>query len=854
MKTRITWPHADSATIPGENRNSAFDQRGLQAPRTLQAHGSFSSNIVPHPLKRLLLITLIAALPLTGSLRAAPGELDTSFNPGSGVDNTVYAIAVQPDGKIVVGGFFSTVKGLPRNRIARLHADGSGDSSFDPGTGANNSVGTVVLQSDGKVLIGGTFFTLNGVSRNGIARLNVDGSLDTGFDPGAGLYGANKWVSSIVLQSGGKMLIGGGNFYWTLNGISCTNLARFNADGTFDSGFNPGTGANGSVSSVAVQPDGKVLIGGNFTAINGISRTNIARLNADGSLDTLFNPGTGANGTVFSVAVQSDGKVLMGGDFTTVNAISRNRIARLNADGSVDTGFDSGTGASNRVRFVALQADGKVLIGGAFTTVSGTSRWRIARLAANGSLDTSFNPGSGASSDVECIAFQADGKVLIGGSFTSFNNVTRNRIARLQADGGLDATLDPGTGGINNGVSTVVAQADGKILVGGYFTRVNDTLRQYIARLNSDSSLDPSFSAGPNASVLSIALQSDGRVLVGGTFTSVYGVSRARIARLNANGSLDTLFNPGIGANGTVYSVALQPDGKVLIGGWFTTVNGINRSRIARLNSDGSLDTLFDPGMGANDWVFSFALQPDGKVLMGGAFTTVNDTNRNRIARLHADGSLDTSFNPGTGASGSVYSVALQPDGKVLVGGSFITMNGISRIYIARLHPDGSLDTSFDPGTGANGTVRSIAVQPDGNVLIAGSFTTVNGISRNRIARLNSDGSLDTSFNPGTGANNPVFSVALQLDGKVLIGGDFTAVNGAQHWYLARLMGNTVAAPVPLTLDRIGNHVVLSWPNPAFSLQAAPLVTGVYTNIPGATSPHTNPASGSQQYFRLKSD
>jgi uncharacterized delta-60 repeat protein len=842
MKTRITWPHADSATIPGENRNSAFDQREVRAPRTLQAYGSFSIKGRPNSLRRLLLITLVAGLPLTGSLRAAPGDLDTSFNAGSGVDGTIYAIAVQPDGKIVVGGFFYTVEGLPRNHIARLHADGSGDSSFDPGTGANSSVSSVVLEANGKMLIGGNFTSFNGVSRTGIARLNVDGSLDIGFNPGASLYG----ISSMVLQSDGKVLIGGS--FQTLNGIS-----RLNADGTFDSSFDPGTGANGWVSSVARQPDGKVLIGGSFTAINGISRTNIARLNADGSLDTLFNPGTGANDIVVSVVVQSDGKVLMGGWFTNVNGISRNRIARLNADGSLDTGFDPGTGANNRVTSIAMQADGKVLIGGRFTAVNGTNRWRIARLTASGSLDTTFNSGGGPSSDVECIVLQADGKVLIGGSFTSFNIVTRNRLARLHADGSLDTTLDPGTGGINGIVHTVAPQADGKLLVGGNFTRVNDTLRQYIARLNSDSGLDTSFSAGADLAVLSIALQPDGKALMGGFFTSVNGINRNRIARLNATGSLDTSFNPGTGANGTV-RVALQPDGKVLIGGSFTAINGISRTNIARLHADGSLDTSFNPGTGVNNAVRSIAVQPDGNVLIAGSFTTVNGISRNRIARLQADGSLDTTFNPGEGADDWVNSVVLQGDGKVLIGGAFTTVNDTTRNRIARLNSDGSLDTSFNPGTGANTWVYSIALQPDGKMLIGGWFTTVNGISRNRIARLNSDGSLDTSFNPGTGANNPVYSVALQLDGKVLIGGEFTVVNGAPHWHLARLMGNTVTAPVPLTLDRIGNQVVLSWPNPAYSLQAAPLVTGVYTNIPGATSPHTNPASGSQQYFRLKSD
>ncbi|MEM6321521.1 MAG: delta-60 repeat domain-containing protein, partial [Bacteroidota bacterium] len=164
------------------------------------------------------------------------------------------------------------------------------------------------------------------------------------------------------------------------------------------------------------------------------------------------------------------------------------------------------------------------------------------------------------------------------------------------------------------------------------------------------------------------------------------------------------------------------------------------------LSQDGSLDTSFDPGSGTNATVQSVAVQSDGKVLIGGDFTTVNGTSRARIARLNADGSLDTSFDPGSGTNGDVQSVAVQSDGKVLIGGFFTTVDGTGRRRIARLNADGSLDTSFDPGSGTNATVQSVAVQSDGKVLIGGDFTSVDGTSRNSIARLNADGSLDTSF------------------------------------------------------------------------------------------------------------
>ncbi|MCA3067815.1 MAG: delta-60 repeat domain-containing protein, partial [Rhodocyclaceae bacterium] len=232
-------------------------------------------------------------------------------------------------------------------------------------------------------------------------------------------------------------------------------------------------------------------------------------------------------------------------------------------------------------------------------------------------------------------------------------------------------------------------------------------------------------------------------------------------------GALDTSFNPtdvgfgsGAGANFPVLTLALQPDGKVLIGGSFTTYNGTSRNSIARLNADGTLDNTFNPGTGANSEVYSLALQPDGKVLIGGSFTTYNGTSRNYIARLNADGTLDNTFNPGTGANSRVRTLALQPDGKVIIGGRFTTYNGTSRDYIARLNADGTLDNTFNPGTGANDQVQTLALQPDGKVIIGGDFTSYNGTSRNRIARLNADGTLDNTFNPGTGANSTVRTLA----------------------------------------------------------------------------------------------
>src|SRR5690606_5337296 len=218
-----------------------------------------------------------------------------------------------------------------------------------------------------------------------------------------------------------------------------------------------------------------------------------------------------------------------------------------------------------------------------------------------------------------------------------------------------------------------------------------------------------------------------------------------RLVRLNSNGTLDTSFYVEPEFNDYVQSVILQPDGKILVGGNFTTFNGTAQNRIARLNSDGTLDTSFNIGTGFNEWVRRITLQPDGKILVGGGFTAFNGTAQNSLVRLNSDGTLDTSFNLGGGFDNVVTPITLQPDGKILVGGSFTTFNGTAQNRIARLNSDGTLDTSFNIGTGFNSFVPSIALQPDGKILVGGNFTVFNGTTQNRITRLNSDGTLDTS-------------------------------------------------------------------------------------------------------------
>ncbi|MCF8461640.1 MAG: T9SS type A sorting domain-containing protein [Flavobacteriales bacterium] len=357
--------------------------------------------------------------------------------------------------------------------------------------------------------------------------------------------------------------------------------------------------------------------------------------------------------------------------------------------GELDFCFDPGTGANEYVSISVPLPDGKILIGGNFTEYNGTPTNRIARLNTDGTLDNTFDTGTGASHLVKAILLQPDGKIIIAGWFTEYNGTPRNCIARLNADGSLDNTFDPGIGP-NEVIQTALLQPDGKIIIAGFFTEYAGTAKNYIARLNADGSLDSSFGLGTGANNRpeAIRLQPDGKIIIAGTFTEYDGIARNYIARIHADGSLDNSFDPGSGANSGIEDVMLQPDGKIIIGGWFTSYNGTGINRIARINSDGSLDNSFNVGTAADALVFCIALQTDGKIIIGGNFAFYNGTGRNRIARINSDGSLDNTFDPGTGVNLAVHSATLQPDGKVIIGGQFTDYDGTNRNRIARVHGD----------------------------------------------------------------------------------------------------------------------------------------------------------------------
>jgi uncharacterized delta-60 repeat protein len=363
--------------------------------------------------------------------------------------------------------------------------------------------------------------------------------------------------------------------------------------GRIDTTFVPAPGTNDAVNVVIPQPDGKVIVAGRFTQANNVGRNRIARFNFNGSLDNTFNPGIGADAEITAAVLQPDGRIVVAGRFTSFNGVMHNRVCRLNADGSVDPSFGLGAGIDNSVFALALQSDGRILVGGQFSQVDLTQRFNFARLNTNGSVDLTFNPVNGPNGDVNAIVIQPNGAIIIGGTFIGYNGFARGGIARVLADGTLDPSFDSGVGTGGN-VFALALQHSGKIVLGGRFVQYAGINRTFIARVLSDGSLDPGFNPVPDDWVQSLAVEPDDRILVGGFFTAINGVGRSRIARLNTTGSVDATFDPGLACLGSltndatqVRSIALQLFGRVLAGGVFTSYDSSLRDNIVRL-FDGS--------------------------------------------------------------------------------------------------------------------------------------------------------------------------------------------------------------------------------------------------------------------------
>jgi uncharacterized delta-60 repeat protein len=723
-------------------------------------------------MKKILLF--LFALATMATQAQNPGDVAQNFGVYPGFDYAnVKAVKQQTDGKIIIAGDFSRYKGVFEGRIIRLNADGTKDTSFTTGTGFSSIVNTIEIQADGKILIGGQFSTYNGENVGNIMRLNTDGTKDISFNSDIN----SSEVNDIEIQTDGKIIVGG---------IISNRIARLNSDGTIDTSFNIVVGFSGIVYTVAIQADGKILVGGGFLSYNGVIENRIIRLNTNGTKDTTFITGTGFNSDVNTIKIQPDGKILIGGMFSNYKGITSNRIIRLSSNGSKDTTFNPGSGFNASVETINLQTDGKILVGGSFTSFNGITENEIIRINIDGTKDASFITGSGISgalsgtnSTVFAILQLANSKILVGGNFNYYKEVRENLIICLNTDGTKDTTFNVGNG-FDSIIRTIKIQTDSKILVGGQFRSYNGVIENRITRLNTDGSKDITFNTGTGFSgaVFVIEQQIDGKILVGGQFVTYNGTTENNIVRLNSDGSKDATFVTGTGFNGIVYSIKQLYNGKILVGGNFTTYNGVIENRMICLNSDGTKDLTFSSGTGFSASVRKIKIQTDGKLVVGGEFTSYNGVAENRIIRLNSDGTKDVTFSSGTGFNSTVHAIEIQDDSKILIGGEFTSYNGVVENRMIRLNSDGSKDATFVTGTGFNGTIYTIVQQTNGKILVGGGFTTYNGVTEKSIITLNTDGTKNTAFIIGTGFNQIITTIVQLADGKILIGGGFTTYKG----------------------------------------------------------------------------
>jgi uncharacterized delta-60 repeat protein len=610
------------------------------------------------------------------------GSLDSSFNAnvsiqGQGQSTYSYAVeveAVQPDGKIFIRREYYISQIGTVNEILRLNADGSNDSSFTtfgygPARFSHASFSKVLVQPDGKILYGGTIFSGSSWSAF-LTRSNADGTNDTSFERPtfADASDFRTSVGNFDIFPDGSIIVPGK--FTSVNSVNKTDLVKLAPGGNVDLAFSPDSAfepATINAGKATVLPNGQFLVNTvPYSQGPPVPMENkLFRFNANGSLDNTFNQPVGL--TTFSdFIVDALNRIPVFGVLSDVT-----RFLRLNADGALDSGFNPVVTKKGNILALAVQPDGKVFASGDFNRVGGTIRNNFARINADGTLDSSFDPGSGFDIAPRRLFLQPDGKIIATGTFTTYNGTARMQIARLNSDGSLDSAFAPDFSGYD--VTSVVPLANGKILVGGGFPTVNGVAQAGVARLNNDGSLDTLFAPifGTYPYVSSLIVQADEKIMVGGSFTGVNGFNRQNLVRLNADGTLDTSFNAG--SIGSINRVLRQSDGKYIVH------TGFEGAVISRRNIDGTADASFQTPT-INGTIIAMFLQPDGNIIVGGTFSLP----KANLARFSSSGILDESFLP-AGTNNSVYALAGAPDSKVLVGGNFITVNNVLRSGLARV-------------------------------------------------------------------------------------------------------------------------------------------------------------------------
>jgi uncharacterized delta-60 repeat protein len=736
------------------------------------------------------------------------GTVDTSFGT-DGIVRTIlgsssfmdadyaHSLLLQPDGRIIAAGT-SYTNGFSDFALARYNSDGSPDYTFDgdgqliTDFGEHDYETSAILQQDGRIVLAGGYQN-GGGSDIAVARYNTNGSLDTTFDGDGKLVsdlGGSEYANAVTLQPDGKMIVVGST---GSNVGTDILLARYNSSGSLDTTFDTDgkvitnfTEDEQQAMAVTLDPGGRIVIAA--TAIlDSNGEFALARYNTNGSPDTTFDGdgklttavGSGSE-TSYAVLLQPDGRIIATG--TSDNLLNSDfAMVRYNTNGSMDTSFyhtgkvttDFGGGSGYEHGYaVALQPDGRILVAGGHHNSNYAANFALARYSTNGSLDPTFGNDGRVTTDfgirtqnvgytnyARAIAVQPDGRIIVVGS--SGSGGSRIALARYNTDGSLDRTFDKDGKvitdfGLSIGQGWAVAlQPDGKIVVAGDNGTSNDHSELsslVVIRYNPNGSLDTTFdgdgqvvtyfTGNDHASGRAVVIQPDGKILVAGyNYTNAAGYSIA-LVRYQSDGSLDTTFDGDgkvtTGFNGYDYSfaygLALQPDGRIVVAGYAMAVSGIGGYSsqdiiLARYNPNGSLDQTFDgDGKVVTDFgddyeqAWAVALQPNGKILVGG-----NKRGSFALARYQSNGALDAGFGTNGIAIGDtgddqVGGMGLQPDGKIVMAGG-LSNGTVNDIALARFVGDDA--NRLDIAIG-NAPAQSYDLAPR-NVLVESYAAIQNG-------------------------------------------------------------------------------------------------------------------------------
>jgi uncharacterized delta-60 repeat protein len=572
----------------------------------------------------------------------------------------IFSAATQSDNKLLlvtdVAGFI------------RLNADGSLDASFKPQT-----TGGIVLQSDGKILVGAV-------------RLNPDGSRDPSFVPQ--LDGS---FYAVALQTSGKIVVATD---------SPPYLKRLNSDGSVDPTFVANLDAQ--VWSALSLPDNAILVREIQFGSDGSSIFKLVRLNQDGSLDAGFHPDARF---YYWLAVQPDGKVFANfQDPATGNFF----LGRMNRDGTIDSSFQTYPVGPNPVTAVFIQPDSTILVD-LISPDDGAQEF--VRFDSNGTLNPSSKTAFKIPAAVTNFVAQEAGKLLVSGDFNFTDGVKTGALIRLASDGNLDGAFHPPmfsapTTGVSLGV-----QKSGAIL----FSALTNSATKIAMRLTPDGSLDPSFAQQNLGTVFKI--RDDDKIL---------SCDNAPVVRrLLSDGTVDPAFAAtkidfGGSSGNEVGGFAIQADGKVIVFGNADLFGGIHsepvRAGVTRLNANGGVDSSFTPtAFGSGSRFNCAAIQADGKILLGGRFGS-------NLIRLNVDGSVDQTFV--VSPNYTVSAILIEDSGAILIGGGFTFVNGNAAPGVARINPNGQLDSSFYLNP-RGGVVDALAKLSDGRIVIGGDFGLV---------------------------------------------------------------------------------------------------------------------------------